>query len=301
MKFSIITPAYMGERWIAETIESVLSQKGDFEIEYIVVVDSSTDRTLEIVREYEARIRARTYPIQCKGVQMTVIEPIKRAGMYVAMNAGFARATGNIHAWIPADDIYRPNAFHSMSLVFNSFPEVIWLRGNTGVINEDSAIITRGLCRLYDQKWLSAGVYGMEAYHVDQPSVFWRAELWKKRGPFPSHFKSMGDYWLWTSFAKHARLWTVNAPISYYRKQPGQDSAVNAARCKQQMWEARGNKRPIIAWMPRVFFYAYDHASALQLWMEVWYFTFFPSQEREYFEIESGKPVKRTIDSFVLH
>lgn len=31
-KFSIITPAYMGERWIAETIESVLSQEGDFEI-----------------------------------------------------------------------------------------------------------------------------------------------------------------------------------------------------------------------------------------------------------------------------
>jgi len=37
MKFSIVTPTYNMERWIAETIESVLSQEGDFEIEYIIV------------------------------------------------------------------------------------------------------------------------------------------------------------------------------------------------------------------------------------------------------------------------
>ena len=46
MKFSIITPVYNGEKYITETIESVLSQEGDFEIEYIIQDGGSTDQTI---------------------------------------------------------------------------------------------------------------------------------------------------------------------------------------------------------------------------------------------------------------
>lgn len=303
VKFSIITPAWNAERWIGETIESVLTQKGDFEIEYIVVVDASTDHTDALAKDYAARIASGTFPIACKKVTMEVIEPKDRAGMYVAMNAGFARATGDVYAWIPADDKYESGAFHAIQTVLEAYPEVEWLRGNTGIIDENSTVIHTGRCQIFAQQWIRAGVYGMEAYHVDQPSVFWRAPLWKKGGPFPSTFKSMGDYWLWTSFAKHARLWTVNAPVSLYRKQPGQDSQVNAARCRQQMWEARGNKRPLAAWIPRFFFYPYYHIvpSFLQPFMEKLYPVLFPHHPREYFEIENGKPTKQTMPSFVLH
>ena len=53
MKFSIVTPVYKGEKYIKETIESVLSQKGNFEIEYIIVDGGSSDKTIKIIKEYE--------------------------------------------------------------------------------------------------------------------------------------------------------------------------------------------------------------------------------------------------------
>ena len=45
MKFSIVTPSYNQDEFIERTIESVISQKWDFEIEYIVMDGWSKDET----------------------------------------------------------------------------------------------------------------------------------------------------------------------------------------------------------------------------------------------------------------
>ncbi len=52
-KISVITAVYNGEKYIRETVESVLAQKGDFELEYIICDGQSSDRTLEILDEYK--------------------------------------------------------------------------------------------------------------------------------------------------------------------------------------------------------------------------------------------------------
>lgn len=53
-RVSVVTPVYNGEKHIATCIESVLAQKYP-NLEYIVVNNCSTDRTLEIVRSYASR------------------------------------------------------------------------------------------------------------------------------------------------------------------------------------------------------------------------------------------------------
>lgn len=300
MKFSIITPAWNSERWFAETIESVLSQEGDFEIEYLIVTDPSPDRTVEIAKEYERKISSGEYPLRCRNIVLRVVERKKGEGMYVAINEGFAQATGDIFAWIAADDLYRPGAFSTMTAVFDAFPNIQWLKGNTATINEHSIETKAGVCHLYYQPWLERGVYGMEAYHVEQDSVFWRAWLWKEGGPFPSHFRSAGDYWLWTSFAKCTRLWNVNADVSCYRKHTGQDGQKNSERLLKQKRESRGG-RPLGAWLPRLFFYPYlNGPTFLQPLFVRLYPLLFPFHSRKYIEIEDGKPVQKTMSSFFL-
>jgi len=58
---SILIPCYNAERWIAQAIESALSQTWPAK-EIIVVDDGSTDRSLQIIQGFEGRIRWETGP-----------------------------------------------------------------------------------------------------------------------------------------------------------------------------------------------------------------------------------------------
>src|SRR3569832_535244 len=102
MKFSIVTPAYIIEAWIHKTIETVLMQEGDFEIEYIVMDDGSRDGSAAIAREYAEKIKSGAYPVRSthNDKQKNTQE---YTGMYEAFFRGFARASGDIFAWINAD------------------------------------------------------------------------------------------------------------------------------------------------------------------------------------------------------
>ena len=224
MKISIVTPVLNGEKFFAETITSVLSQRGDFEIEYIIVDGASSDRTPEIVSGFKMLVDDGFYPFQCKGVTLS-FQSERGSTMYEALNRGFSLATGDIFAWINADDIYLPGAFSHVTSIFERFSRVQWIKGITSYINGLSEITQTGRCFIYNQQWLKEGVYGRELYFIQQDSTFWRGGLWKAVGGIPPHWKYAGDYWLWTAFADKAPLYSVNAHVSCFRRAEGQLSS----------------------------------------------------------------------------
>ncbi len=57
MKISIVTTCFNSAKTIRATIESIISQSGDFELEYIVTDAGSSDQTLSIIAEYGKKIR----------------------------------------------------------------------------------------------------------------------------------------------------------------------------------------------------------------------------------------------------
>ena len=87
---SIITVVYNGEKYLEQTIQSVINQNNT-RIEYIVVDGGSTDATLEIIQKYQDQI------------DYWISEP--DGGIYDAMNKGtkLARGTHTLH--INADDL----------------------------------------------------------------------------------------------------------------------------------------------------------------------------------------------------
>lgn len=221
MKFSIITPVYNSAKFIKETIESVLSQEGDFEIEYIVMDGGSTDRTIDIVKSYDKKILAGIYPIKCNGVAFKWLSG-KDAGMYDAINKGFQMATGNIYAWINSDDFYLPEAFLKISFIFKNYPEVDWLKGKTALMNNpETGALTRQSCHLFKQEWIKRGIYGRYLNFINQDSVFWKKELWQKIGSIDNKLKLAGDYYLWVNMAKYAKLYSLNSEVSCYRRMEG--------------------------------------------------------------------------------
>ena len=66
--FTVVTPSYNQGEFIEDTIRSILSQKGDFYIEYIIKDGLSTDDSVDIIRKYDTLLSEKKYNVQCKGV-----------------------------------------------------------------------------------------------------------------------------------------------------------------------------------------------------------------------------------------
>lgn len=223
-RFSIVTPSFNSERYIGETIKSVISQAGNFSIEYIIMDSGSADGTHQVVQRYQKLLLENAYPVQCEKVIIHWYSE-RDGGMYDAIKKGFSRAAGDVYAWINSDDIYLPGAFEIVRRTLMTFPEISWLKGITSYINESSTMYAAGDCNLYRQDWIRSGMYGPVLRFIQQDSVFWRKELWGKSGGMNDALSLAGDYSLWRSFSEFAALHSLNAYVSCFRKVPGQKSS----------------------------------------------------------------------------
>jgi glycosyltransferase involved in cell wall biosynthesis len=223
MKFSIITPCRNAERYIAETIESVITQRGDFDLEYYVLDGASGDRTVEIARGYEDALRNGSFQTACRSVHMEVIsEPDN--GMYDALVNGFSRVSGDVVAYINADDFYLPNAFLSVAEVFASHSGVDWVTAMSVVFNAKGQMTSCILPFAYSSDLIRAGVYGrIHINSIQQECTFWRSSLLglidmeALRG-----FTLAGDFYLWSRFAARAELWIIQTCLGGFRSHPAQ-------------------------------------------------------------------------------
>ncbi len=120
---SIVTPSFNQAKYLEETIQSVLNQDYD-RIEYIIVDGGSTDNSLDIIRRYE------------KDIAVWMSE--EDLGQTDAINKGFARATGDIFAWLNSDDTYMPHAVSEAVNYLQSNPHVGMVYGKAFYINEQS-------------------------------------------------------------------------------------------------------------------------------------------------------------------
>ena len=90
---SIIIPAYNAADYLAQTIESVLNQTySDFEL--ILIDDGSTDRTREIIKDY-----------QCKDARIKYFYK-ENGGVSSARNLGLQKATGDFVSFLDSDDLW---------------------------------------------------------------------------------------------------------------------------------------------------------------------------------------------------
>ena len=94
IKVSICCLAYNHEKYIAEAIESFLMQETDFEYEILIHDDASTDKTAEIIREYQNRYPDIIKPIfqkenqYSKGVKVGQLNRERAIGKYIALCEG---------------------------------------------------------------------------------------------------------------------------------------------------------------------------------------------------------------------
>jgi glycosyltransferase involved in cell wall biosynthesis len=297
MKFSIVTPTYNSGKYLTETIKSVISQKGNFEIEYIIVDGESNDNTINIVKKYDELIKNNQIQINCNKVKIKWVSE-KDNGMYDAINKGFSMATGDIFAWLNSDDIYLPGAFQIIKKTLKKYPEINWLKGITLISDEKLKTIKKTPCYIFNQKWIKRGIYGRNAYFIHQDSVFWRKELWNKKGEIDKNLKLAGDYYLWIKFAEQSPLWSLNQPISRFRKRRNQLSEdMNNYRKEQK--RIKPEQKDFLTFKIKLFFWSKSKLpSFLKSFFILLYKFLFWKKNEYYINIENKEPVKRKINSF---
>lgn len=134
---SIVVPVLNEARTIAEVLKSVTAldfQPLGLTKEIIVVDGGSTDGTLDIIRAIR---------------NVRVVEMEKRLGRGAALRAGIERARGNVIAFFPGDNEYRPNDLYAVvgSVVQTKFRAVF---GTRAVKCTD---LSERLSRVYENNW----------------------------------------------------------------------------------------------------------------------------------------------------
>lgn len=94
MKFSFLSPAYNSEKWIKTMLDSIPKE---YAYEILICDDGSTDKTLEILEEYQ-----KTCP------QLKILKNPRNLGASHSYNRCISAATGDYVAIIDSDDMYLP-------------------------------------------------------------------------------------------------------------------------------------------------------------------------------------------------
>ncbi|PSB10031.1 glycosyl transferase [Pleurocapsa sp. CCALA 161] len=122
VKVSVIIPAYNGDRYLAEAIDSVLQQTyQDYEI--IVVDDGSTDHTAQVAQQYGKAVRYLTQTNQ---------------GVAASRNLGLAAALGDYIAFLDQDDILLLDKLSSQTALLDRDPDLGMVNSGWQIYRENS-------------------------------------------------------------------------------------------------------------------------------------------------------------------
>lgn len=97
-KVSVLVAVYNGERYLRETLDSLLGQTLS-DIQIVCINDASTDSTAEILQEYKE-----------KDERILVLTQTENTGQAVARNHGIAHCTGDYITMVDADDLLSADA-----------------------------------------------------------------------------------------------------------------------------------------------------------------------------------------------
>jgi len=199
-RVSIITPSFNQAIYLDECIRSVLDQNYP-NIEYIIMDGGSTDGSVEIIKQYESKL--------------AFWVSRKDAGQSAAINEGIEHATGEIWAWMNADDAYLPGAVMKAVDWFYSHPEHDILYGDCIVVGEDGRGMNHLLAEEFDVvRMITVGTV------IPSGSTFLRKGVFDRMGGLDAslHYGMDTDYWL--RLSRVCKFGHLSEDLSIYRVYP---------------------------------------------------------------------------------
>jgi glycosyltransferase involved in cell wall biosynthesis len=197
LRFSVIVPAYNAERTLAGTLASAVSQSHP-PYEVLVIDDGSTDETAAVAEAVGAPVRVIRKP---------------NGGTASARNVGLREATGDVLAFLDADDRYEPGRLAQIAAAFEADPSL-------EAVATDAAIVRDGE-RLLASSWWPRGITRGNRVDASAPVIFatlaLRRRLVDELGGFDSRYEIVEDldYWYRLGCGGHAIGYVPEASYVY--------------------------------------------------------------------------------------
>ena len=207
---SIVTPSYNQGRFTAETIESVLGQEGEFELEYVVIDGASTDGTVEILKEYEKRVSGGEWAGRCRGIRFHWVSERDR-GQSDAIGKGFRMTGGQICSWLNSDDTILLGALGKVLETFRRNPEAGLVYGKVHFTDESGGAISEVETGQTDYEGLAS------LNLICQPAAFFRRAAWDAAGGLDEELRYAMDHDLWIRMACRFPMVYRLEPLATYR------------------------------------------------------------------------------------
>lgn len=205
MRFSVITPNYNGEKYLEQTIQSVLLQRNDVEVEYIVVDGESSDSSLEIINSYKDQIS------HC------IIE--NDSGPANAINKGFAVATGDVVSWLNADDIYFPHTLERVGKILHGDTEYSMCFGGCPIVDTGGKEIRSSITNFKEFFYPFSSRFTYQCInYISQPALFFKGDILRNVGPLREDMVAAWDYEFILRFWRQAKAVRVKGrPLAAFR------------------------------------------------------------------------------------
>ena len=198
MKASIICPCYNSEKYISQTLDSVLAQsEKDFEI--LIVDDNSKDKSVDIIKSYsDKRIR--------------LFQNSENKGAAYCRNLALANAKGEYIAFLDSDDLWSSDKLEKQ-IKFMEENKFKFSYTNYEEIDEEG----RGLNRLITgPKKITHWGFNRMCY-PGCLTVMYKREIYPDL-QIPDNLPKNNDYAMWLLLSRKANCYLLNENLGQYRK-----------------------------------------------------------------------------------
>lgn len=195
---SIITPVFNGEKYIAETIDSILNSSINIPYEYLVIDDGSTDSTLEILINYGNRIQLHSH---------------KNVGESETVNRGLKHAKGDFILIISADDPLLTGKLinRAINTLLDS-SRVVALYPDWRVIDQEGRTIKENILPEYSDEIMIG-----RSRCLPGPGVVFRRSAALEIGGRRSKWKFVGDYDFWLRLSRVGEIKRLPGVMAQWR------------------------------------------------------------------------------------
>lgn len=214
---NVIMPVYNGEKYLRQSIESVIQQTyKDWEL--IIVNDCSTDNSRDIMQSYadaDSRIR--------------IVDNSSNLKLPRSLNAGFREARGEYLTWTSDDNLYKADALEELSGYLDHNPEI-------GLVYSDMDFVDASLNFIREQclepeMLLCADCVGA--------SFMYRREVLDKVGEYDPDMFLVEDYEYWIRISEQYNVGHLNKNLYTYRMHASSLTGTRKNDINKQLYRLR--------------------------------------------------------------